>query len=305
MVNVSVQNNSENFRRLFLIRFTKELIKNSMSGTILELEDVLEKQEDLRKLEIKQEVSKRMKIAEQPKGVLTPEYMKSIMGRESAEKSKEVSPQFVKKTEDISEQDKGKVSPQFVRKSKEIPEAYQEKSVIFEISKEQPSAIPQAPKKIEKIKPMFKPLIIPEPVLPPNLQYLKPTIKDVKIDLGKLNPLISDPMVSVIECAGPDKNIIIRGKMGTKSTEIILSIGDIDNIIITFSKLSKIPVQQGIFRVVVGRYIFSAIISDVVDKKFVIKKMSVESMWSQMPKQNQNFFPQRQPSNLVQGVFRR
>jgi len=61
--------------------------------------------------------------------------------------------------------------------------------------------------------------------------------------------------------------------MGTKRTNIILNKEEIDQIIKKFSETAKIPLYEGIFRVVVGKLILSAIISDVIGSKFIIKKM--------------------------------
>ncbi len=134
-------------------------------------------------------------------------------------------------------------------------------------------------KKVIKTLPKFtrtKPLIlrVPEPKLPPHLQYLKPIpTTNREIDLEKLNPLIKDPAVKTIE-VNPDKKVIVTGTMGTKPTNIILSKEEIDKIIKKFSEATKIPINEGIFRVVVGRLILSAIISEVVGSKFIIKKMT-------------------------------
>lgn len=116
-------------------------------------------------------------------------------------------------------------------------------------------------------------LRIPEQKLPPNLQYLRPTPTEKTIDLNKLNPLIQDRIVRLIECNGPDKNIIVSGSMGVKKTNIILSKDEIGNIIKKFSETAKIPIHEGIFRVAVGKLILTAIISEVIGSKFIIKKI--------------------------------
>jgi len=116
-------------------------------------------------------------------------------------------------------------------------------------------------------------LLIPEPKLPAHLEYLKPTpTAGVEIDLGKLNPFIKDPAVRIIE-SNPDEKVIVTGSMGTKPTDVILNKEDIDRVINKFSEMSKIPTTEGIYRVVVGNLILSAIISEVIGSKFVIKKM--------------------------------
>ena len=123
-------------------------------------------------------------------------------------------------------------------------------------------------------KPSMQILRIPKIKLPPRLQYLRPIPKKVEINLGKLNSLAKDPMVKVIQCNGPGENIIVEGSMGRKSTEIILSKEEINEVIKKFSEISKIPADEGIVRIVVGRLNLLAVISDVVSTKFLIKKIS-------------------------------
>ncbi|MCX6750814.1 MAG: hypothetical protein NTZ83_05125, partial [Candidatus Pacearchaeota archaeon] len=121
-------------------------------------------------------------------------------------------------------------------------------------------------------------LWIPDSNFPPHIQYLKPIPVNKDIDLGKLNPLVGDQMVRVIECYGPEENLVVKGGMGVKKTGIILNKEEIEDIIQRFSKETKIPVQEGVFKVVAGRLIFLAIISEIVGSKFIIKKMAPEQM---------------------------
>jgi len=120
-------------------------------------------------------------------------------------------------------------------------------------------------------------LFIPEPTLPKHLEYLKPTAtaqtENVEIDLGKLNPLLKDSAVKIIE-GSPDERVRVMGTMGTRVTDIFLSKEDIESIINKFSEVSKIPTVEGIYRVVVGNLNLSAIISEVIGSRFVIKKIS-------------------------------
>ncbi len=119
-------------------------------------------------------------------------------------------------------------------------------------------------------------LSIPEPVLPPKFQHLKPYSTEKEIDLGRLNPLIKDSFVKIIECNGADEPIVVEGNMGRKPTKIILSEDEINEIIKKFSAEAKIPVRLGINRIVAGRLILSAIISEIVSTKFTIRKMSFD-----------------------------
>jgi len=116
-------------------------------------------------------------------------------------------------------------------------------------------------------------LTIPKPNLPERLMYLRPVPTKQEIELGKLNPLIQDPFVNSIECEGPSTNIIVKGKMGEKQTRIVLDENEINEIIKIFSDASKIPVSEGFYKVAVGRFVFMAIISEVIGSKFIINKM--------------------------------
>ena len=157
--------------------------------------------------------------------------------------------------------------------SEEIKEDKQKKEVIKQ-------AI--APKK--QFKPLPKPfrmqslprrLIIPVERFPQRLAYIRPAPAMNEVDVGKLNKILADPVVQTIECHGPDTEVIIRDP-SLKKTDIKLTKEEINTIVENFAKKAKIPSVQGVFRVAVGRLIFSAIISDVVGTKFIIKKMPPE-----------------------------
>jgi len=116
-------------------------------------------------------------------------------------------------------------------------------------------------------------LIIPKQRLSPRFQYLKPTPGNLEIDLGKLNSLVKDPLVQEIESSGANNYVVVSGKMGRKKTEIKLTREEIEEIAKKFSEVSKIPLQEGFFKVAVGRLVFSAVISNIVSPKFTIKKI--------------------------------
>jgi hypothetical protein len=195
---------SEDFKKIFLIRFTAELIRNSEKMDIQRLEGIIESKEKRKRIG-KKELVKVEKL-----GITIP-------------------------VEKIS------VAPA---------------------------------KKIIRFKETARSsLFIPESKLPEHLQYLKPMpTPGVEIDLWKLNPLIKDRAIRVIE-VNPDEKVVVTGTMGTKTTDIILNKEDIDRVINEFAKTSKIPIEEGIYRVVVGNLIFSAVISEVIGSKFMIRKM--------------------------------
>jgi len=211
---MNLNQTSKEFKKFFILQFTKELIRHTGASEVFKLGEILKEKKQHQKDLIKEKQAKD-KIHEIIK-----------------EKEKEL---------------------EFIKKEQSPPP----KKVI-------------PARKIPKKMPVLR---IPEPRLPPTFQYLKPSPSNIQIDLEKLNPLIKDPLVKVIECNGPEENIIVNGSMGTKPTAIVLNKDEIDDIIKKFSSATKIPVHEGVYRAVTGRLILSAIISEIVGSKFIIKKM--------------------------------
>ena len=215
----------KNERTLFLLRFTNELIKNTPTNEIFELNNIIE--------EI--ELEKNKKETKLP--IVIKEEIKPI-------------PQ---KKEIIN--------------LKKSPPLSQNQELIKPLPR-------------QFIKRTFHPLFnqnhtirIPKQKVPLEFEYLNPTATNKQIDLGKLNVLVKDSVVKIIECNGPNENVMVKGQMGTKKTRIILNEQEINQIIKTFSETAKIPSHEGIFKVAVGRLIFSAIISNITNSKFIIQKI--------------------------------
>ena len=134
---------------------------------------------------------------------------------------------------------------------------------------------PQRPAPVMKSGKMMPSLRIPEMRLPPQFAYLKPgePRQNANIDLGKLNDLIYDPAVKIIEVNGENQQTIVKGSMGTQPTNIILTKEEIDQILQKFSKASKIPIGEGTNKIILGNLSLSAIISREAGARFIITKM--------------------------------
>ena len=192
--------------------------------------------------------------------------LKNVLKEKADEEKKDVEKE--KKRMQYMVKGKGEKIKDVIKKRESLT-----KKDLFEEFKE-PMEIPLKKKLFRPLPrpPIQRILRIPEPKLPQGLQY-RPVPTNVQIDLGKLNPLVNDSNIKIIECDGPNKNIMVRGTMGRKKTSIVLNKQEVDKIITEFSKTAKIPVQEGFFKVVVGKLILSSIISDVVGSKFIIKKI--------------------------------
>lgn len=139
-----------------------------------------------------------------------------------------------------------------------------------------------APKKVLKRPPLRRPvqfktrrvLTIPKVYLPRHLSNVKPVATEkVSIDLGKLNPFVQDPNVMAIETEGENQKVYVSGSFGKKPTNVALTKSEIDEVIKRFSEKSKIPTNEGLFKVAVGKLLLTATISDSVGSRFIIEKI--------------------------------
>lgn len=126
----------------------------------------------------------------------------------------------------------------------------------------------------QKFKPVVIPrrLTIPDSKLPQQFQYLQPTPSNQQIDLGKLNPFIQDNHVIAIECYGANQTIMVRVP-DLRKTGINFNQEEINQMIQKFSEATKIPFQDGVFKVAFGRLMISASITNNNCTNFVIRKI--------------------------------
>jgi len=231
-------------KSLFLLKFTEELIRNYKPIYFYRLKEKI----------IEEERKKNPRF-------LTPvKIIKPITREEIKEKVKERT--FEKNKKNILQELKSPLS--------------KKKSLINEIIIKYPKEpFSNSFQKQEIKKPKNQRILrIPEPRLPERLQYLKPSPVYEEINLGKLNPLIKDFNVDVIECFGTNQKIIVEGKMGKKPTGITLTQEELKEIISEFSKKSKIPFGEGISKVAVGKLTFT-LIKNESEIHFTIKKMKM------------------------------
>jgi hypothetical protein len=95
-----------------------------------------------------------------------------------------------------------------------------------------------------------------------------------ELNLGKLEPILQDPVVQSIECPGPGKNVLVNKFGKINVTKIVLTKEDIDGIIGNFSNLAKIPLSEGILKAAVGNLMISAVTSEIVGSRFIIDRIN-------------------------------
>ena len=91
----------------------------------------------------------------------------------------------------------------------------------------------------------------------------------------KINFLIDDEKINAVECVGPGKPVLARTFEGVKTTNVSLNEKEIGEIINRFSEQSKIPVEEGTFKAVVGNLMITAVVSDLVGSRFIITKTNI------------------------------
>ena len=96
--------------------------------------------------------------------------------------------------------------------------------------------------------------------------------------LGKLDQLIRDPSIQLVECSGPNKNILVKRYNKTNTTRITLNQSEITDVIDIFSAKAKIPVVGGILKAAVGNLVISAVVSEFVGSRFIINKITAYSL---------------------------
>lgn len=229
---------SKESKALILLEFTRALLKNSSSGSVAELQNIINEEEIEQGRKIHYPVDKK-------------EIQKTV---------KEI---IKEKEQEIRHEQQREIK----RESEEIKP---EKNEMLKKGREELDLKIINPPIPRIIKPLV--LRIPEPRLPATLQYIQPAPHPIEIDLGKLNPLLHDPVVRKIECNGPRERIVVMVPI-PRETNIILNKEEIDEIVKIFEQKSRIPVTGGIYNVAVGKYLFFAIISDAIGSKFTINKM--------------------------------
>ncbi|MCK5616492.1 hypothetical protein KAR91_82280 [Candidatus Pacearchaeota archaeon] len=237
----------DNFKEFFLLEFTRCLIEESVNIT-----DVVEAEDIRNAKEVKDKVRGReRKIA----------GMMKELSREKKERSREA---VELRKEKVIAGGFGR-SEVFRRGVRRLGKA---------MKKPFPSKMsgnsPRGTSKVSR-RPGSK-LRIDEPQFADRLRYITPVATHQFVNMGKLNSLISPPLVKQVDCNGANTEIIVRTNRA-KKTKITLTEEEISAVIGAFSAVSRIPVSDGVFRAAAGSVELVAMVSSTVGSKFIIRKI--------------------------------
>ena len=95
------------------------------------------------------------------------------------------------------------------------------------------------------------------------------------LGLGKLDQILRDPSVTVIECNGPSQNLSIVRAGQKQFTKISLNSIEIKEFLEKSATKAHVPLLEGVFKVAVDNYIVNAVVSSVIGSRFILKKHRV------------------------------
>ena len=123
---------------------------------------------------------------------------------------------------------------------------------------------------------------VPQKISPQQkaLKEIKPVAKPrpAGFALGKIESLLRNKEIQLIECPGPNKNLLIKKYNKINTTRITLNQAEITDILYSFAKEAQIPIVGGILKAAVGDLVVSAVISEFVGSRFIINKLTPYSL---------------------------
>lgn len=127
---------------------------------------------------------------------------------------------------------------------------------------------------IQRRQIMAVPAIVPRRTAPAMTTPIAATdgVIDKDNEYEKISPLLNDTSVSTIECSGEGKELMIIRAGQKQRTRIVLSGKEIKEILDKVADEAHIPLLEGVFRANIKGFSISAVISEMVGSRFVIKK---------------------------------
>lgn len=135
--------------------------------------------------------------------------------------------------------------------------------------------------------PVVKPILAPyrtQPVrgaiapIPHSLQItppLPPSPQNAALPqftLAKIQSLLSSQGTRSIECPGPDRPLILVRGGKPEVQQTTLSAEEINTFLQEVATQTKIPLLPGLYKALLGPYLITAVISDVIGSRFILQR---------------------------------
>jgi len=171
----------------------------------------------------------------------------------------------------------------------------EKKEILLEKLDEVVIAAPKLEIKTEKFEPEKKvePVIAKKPeqaITPgavwiktqemPNLPLIKTTMPVVpkvasmqKITImDRLNKIFADPAVQVLNCPGPNKNVLITRLGMVQPSQISFNENEINDFMKDLSEKTRIPLIPGLIKVIFQNLIITSVVSEFIGTKFIAER---------------------------------
>jgi len=152
-------------------------------------------------------------------------------------------------------------------------------NVVVEPAKVQPV------KKIVPFRPIIRKRIIPGLIKPKIVTVkkpeekveFKPSINNAPVeqnitDFAAIDKILNDVSVQTVECPGPNKQVLVYKNGKIQAANLTLNGDEINNIMNSLSKKTRIPIGSGFFKAAIGPYIITAVMSEFVGTRFIIQR---------------------------------
>jgi len=149
---------------------------------------------------------------------------------------------------------------------------------VMEKSMETSRVVPKKPV-IPPRPPVRK--MMPQRVVPSHPQIAPPMPAGnvgLSQDYGRITPLLNDVSVSTIECQGAGVPLMVVRAGQRQMTRISLNAGEIKDVLDKVSDAVHIPILEGVFRAAVDNFSISAVVSEIIGSRFVIKKATAYAL---------------------------
>ncbi|MBI3334529.1 hypothetical protein HYZ97_03510 [Candidatus Pacearchaeota archaeon] len=162
------------------------------------------------------------------------------------------------------------------------------KSPELQIQEHKPALLIPPTKLLEDSKTIIstqpRNLYMPQKLIPRARQIQSTPLQPLPAPAGgsafmpaKLAPFLKDPAVSLVECPGPGKQVLITRGGLLQVTPLTLTAEDIQQIMAEISKETRIPLLQGLFKAALTPFIITAVISENIGTRFVIEKRRLQA----------------------------
>ena len=256
------------YEKDFLEAFTRQLLlaKEQSARGKEKAEMEKEKSEVVKALEAERARERKEKIIEIEKR-LRPSIIKTAERKEMRAKMKEIS---IEKEAAVVEE----------KIEKEMAKGPIPKPTPSAMIAPPAPAVPMPPKVPAALgvptAPVYRKGVMPVPAPPSpkkEMAEIRPAAIATAIDLGKLNPLIQDVSVSLIQCDGADTPIKIVKQGKLSETIISMTETEINGIIKRFADRANQVITEPVFKTQIGNLALTAIISSFTGSRFVISKI--------------------------------